>query len=173
ANRVKEIFELSFNKDRAWVEEWKRKDMCPPGFTKNVRQCLIGIGDGFRLMNPNIWINQILENPTSNQIISDCRYINECNHIREKGGVTVLLWREGFMNSLQNASEQEFIPFVKKCLETQSWTTGESRWKPFEGEIGPGMEMPFDIFIRNEGTVDDLERKVDEIIIPFLQRKWG
>ncbi len=173
ANKVKEVFETSFCKNRAWTEEWKRKEMAPPGFKKNVRQCLIGIGDGFRQMNPTIWIDQAFHNQETHQIISDCRYVNECNYIRERGGITILLWRDGFMNSLQNASEQDFMPFIKKCIETQSWTTGETRWKPFEGEIGAGMEMPFDFFLRNEGTIEDLKNKVDNILIPFIHRKWS
>lgn len=173
ANKVKEVFEQSFGKDREWIEKWKRLDMVPPGFKKNVRQCLIGIGDGFRQMNNNIWIERAFENQESHQIISDCRYINECNYIREKGGITILLWRDGYMNNMQSPSEQEFMPFIRKCLDTQSCSTGEDRWKPFEGEVGPGLEIPFDFFIRNEGGLDDLYRKVDNLLIPFIRKKYG
>lgn len=173
ANKVKETFERAFNKDREWVEKWKRIEVPPPGFEKNVRQCLIGIGDGFRQMKPNLWIEQAFFNQTGSQIISDCRYVNEVNYIRENGGLTILLWREGFLNNLNNPSEQEFMPFIRKCLDTQSWHTGDSRWSPFEGEIGEGLEMPFDLFIRNEGSVEDLHKKIEKMVIPFLKKKWG
>lgn len=171
ANKVKETFEKAFGKDRAWVEKWKRIEIPPPGFKKNVRQCLIAIGDGFRQMYPNIWIDKAFENQTTNQIISDCRYVNETNYIRENGGITILLWRDGYLNNLDNASEQEYMPFIKKCLDTQTWQTGETRWKPLEGRIN-NPDIPFDMFIRNEGTLEDLRRKIDEIIVPFVQSKW-
>ena len=173
ANKPKEIFERAFGKDREFIEKWKRIDDPPPGFKKNVRQCLIGIGDGFRQMQPNVWIEQAFANQETHQIISDCRYVNESNYIRQNGGITILLWRDGFMNNLDNASEQEFMPFIMKCLNSQSYKTGDTYWKPFEGEIGPGMEIPFDMFIRNEGTVDDLKKKVDDVVIPFLKSRWS
>lgn len=172
ANKVKETFELAFNKDRDFIEKWKRLEIPPPGFNKNIRQCLIGIGDGFRQMHPNIWIEQAFQNLDSHQIISDCRYINECNYIRSQGGICILLWRPGFMNSLQNPSEQEYMPFIRKCLDSQSWVTGQERWQPFEGEISENMEIPFDYFLRNEGTIEDLYRKIDDSIIPFIRKKW-
>jgi len=172
ANKVKETFERAFNKDREFIEKWKRIEVPPPGFKKNIRQCLITIGDGFRQMQPNIWIEQAFVGQDNHQIISDCRYVNETKYIREQGGITILLWRDGYMNNIDNPSEQEFMPFITKCLSSQSWGTGDTRWTPFEGEISPGMEIPFDLFIRNDGTIDDLKRKADEIIIPYLKKKW-
>jgi hypothetical protein len=173
ANKVKETFEQAFGKDREFVEKWKRVEVAPPEFKKNIRQCLIGIGDGFRQMKPNIWIERAFENQNAHQIISDARYNNECNTIREKGGLTILLWRDGYMNNLDNPSEQEFMPHIMKCLNSQSWTAGKTHWTPFEGEVGPGMEIPFDIFLRNEGSIDDLKTKVDNIVIPLLRQRWG
>jgi hypothetical protein len=173
ANKVKETFERAFGKDREFIEQWKRLEMAPPGFKKNVRQCLIGIGDGFRQMQPNIWIEQAFADQDAHQIISDCRYINETKHIRERDGVTILLWREGHMNNMESASEQEYMPFLMKCLHSQLYSSaGEDNWVPFEGEIGPAMEIPFDLFIRNDGDLNKLKQKVDAIVIPFLRRKW-
>jgi hypothetical protein len=172
ANKVKETFENAFGKDREWVEKWKRIDEPPPGFKENVRNCLIGIGDGFRQMKADIWIEQAFRNQDKHQIISDCRYVNECNYIRERGGITILLWRDGFINNIRSASEQEFMPFINKCLVSQHWQDGMTRWMPLEGEINANMEMPFDLFLRNEGTIKDLHQKIDDIVIPFIRRKW-
>jgi hypothetical protein len=172
ANKVKETFEKAFGKDREFVEKWKRIEVPPPGFKKNVRQCLIAIGDGFRQMKPNTWIEQAFFNQETHQVISDCRYINEANHIKENGGINILLWRDGYMNNMDNASEKELVPFIKKCLEAQHWNTGEDRWMPLEGELNSAMEMPFDIFIRNQGTIEDLKKKVDNIVIPLLKLRW-
>lgn len=161
ANKVKEVFEQAFGKDRAWVEQWKRIDDVPPGFAQNCRQCLIGIGDGFRKMKPDIWIEQAFRNQECHQIISDCRYINEMDYIRHrKGGVGILLWRSGHENDLPNASEQEYMPFIKRCLSEE-----------IEGELP--NDMPFDLFLRNDGTLDKLYNRIDTQVIPFIMNKWA
>jgi hypothetical protein len=161
ANKVKEVFEQAFGKTREWVEEWKRIDEPAPGFDLNVRQCLIGIGDGFRKMKASIWIERAFEKQMFHQIISDCRYINESEYIRNAGGMTILLWRKGHENTLPNASEQQLMPFVRKCLETGA-----------EGRLSEDMEIPFNFFIRNEGSLQDLYEKLDRLIIPSVIEEW-
>lgn len=71
------------------------------------------------------------------------------------------MWRKGFENDIPNASEQELMPYVRRCLSMK-----------IEGEIPVEAEVPFDLFVRNEGTLDDLHRKVDEIVVPVILRKW-
>src|SRR5262252_270201 len=56
ANAVKQVFEDSFGVDRAFVEKWKRIPEPPPGLKMNVRKGLQFIGDGFRQIKENIWI---------------------------------------------------------------------------------------------------------------------
>lgn len=165
ANKVKEVFEQAFGKDREWIEKYKRVDEPTEGFLLNVRQCLIGIGDGFRKMKPSIWIERAFENQTYHQIISDIRYCNESQYIRQQqGGLTILLWRKGHTNNLPNASEQELMPFVNKCLEFN-----------IEGLINEnlGLGVPFDFFLKNEGDLQSLYNKIDHLIIPELQNKWS
>jgi hypothetical protein len=160
ANKVKEVFEMSFDKDRLWVEKWKRLDEVPPGFDQTCRQCLIGIGDGFRKMKSDIWIEFAFRNQDCHQVISDARYVNEMDYIRhEKGGIGVLLWRSGYENNLPNASEQEYMPFVRKCLD---------------GNLNGNLpsDMPFDYFLRNDGSTDDLYRRIDTQLVPYILSRW-
>lgn len=86
--------------------------------------------------------------------------VREAEILREKGGITILIWREGKFNN----SEKEFLPFIVKCLNTQSWTDGQTSWLPFQGEVGKGMEIPFDIFIRNESSLVELEARIDNLL---------
>src|ERR1700722_11738123 len=60
ATGVKKIFMETFNVDADFVEKWKRIPYPPPGFLKPVRDSLIFIGDGFRQIQENVWINQAL-----------------------------------------------------------------------------------------------------------------
>jgi hypothetical protein len=144
-----------------FIEKWKRKDEIPPGFNMNVRKCLTFIGDGFRDIKSDIWIESLLQRPSTNLIISDVRYINECNAIRNKQysheGHTVLLWRPGHENNFQNRSEQELMQFVEQLKDTQ------------DGPINVDG-IPFDFWIKNDGDLSDLYSKVDRLIVPFLTK---
>jgi hypothetical protein len=162
ANLVKQIFQDTFGVNRDFIETWKRVPEPPPGFLLPVRDCLILIGDGFRKMKGNVWIENAFRNQTHHQIIADCRYVNETTAIRERDGVTILLWRPDFENNIQNASEQEYAPFIHK-LKTLD----------FDGPIPAELEVPFDLWIRNNGTVEDLQRKIDDVVVPYIDNFWG
>ena len=157
ATPVKQIFMDNFDVDQDFIEEWKRKDVPPPGFDLPIRDCLILIGDNFRKMLSSVWISKCFKDQVSNFIIDDMRYINETNYIRNNGGHTILLWRPSFENSIQNDSEQQFMPFVNKLKQLN-----------FDGVIPKGLNIPFDLWIRNDGTLGDLYEKADKIIIPYI-----
>lgn len=175
AHAVKKVFMDSFNVTWDFIEEWKRKPEIPPGFDKNIRQSLQFIGDGFRQIRSNIWIEMAFREDIP-KIISDVRYLNEATAIREHGGLTVLVWRAGHENDDPNPSEAQIKPtvdwFVKSGLE------GDVRSKlsdcmgvySKDGLVNPGL---FDFFIRNEGTLDQLYKKADTLLLPVIEREYG
>lgn len=151
----------TFNADWEFVEKWKRISDPPPGFKKNVRDCLIFIGDGFRQMQPKIWIDLAFRDMRYHQIISDVRYLNEVTRIHEEGGLNVLMWRPGHENDIQNDSEQQLMPFVNTLRAI----------KPIpEGVLDPALGIPFDIFLINDSTIEELYVKVNEIVLPEVAR---
>lgn len=165
AANVKRIFCETFNVDLAFVEEWKTKPEIPPGFDMNVRQGLQFIGDGFRKIQGNIWI-ELAFRQDRNIILSDVRYVNELRKIRDVGGINILVYRPGFLNDDPNGSEAQIRPFA---------TTLEGIGK--EGVVRPEsyVEVPIDlidIFIRNDGTLLDLHRKVDDFVLPYVYEKY-
>lgn len=160
ANAVKGVFEQTFQVDRDFIEHWKRIPHPPEGFLQPIRDCLITIGDGFRKMKANIWIELAFRNQEYHQIISDLRYINEAVYIRDFGGITILLWRPGHENDIPNASEQELMPYVRQLAKLG-----------IEGEIPADLNIPFDLFIVGESGVDKLYRKADDIVIPYLAKR--
>lgn len=184
AHAVKKVFMDTFDVSWDFIEEWKRKSDPPPGFDLPVRQCLQFIGDGFRKMKSNIWIEVGLRTDR-NIIVSDVRYINEAKAIREKGGLTVLVWRKGWENNDPNPSEAQIKPtvdwFVKSGMEgdVRVELPGETpiyECIPPSGEpYVAGISNPslFDFFIRNEGAVEDLYRKVDDILIPAIEEHYA
>lgn len=160
ASNVKRIFCETFGVPLEFVEEWKRRDGCPPGFMMPVRNCLTFIGDGFRDINQDIWVNLLLDNNDDNLLISDLRYVSEAEHIRDRNGVTILLYRPGHENDFPNRSEQELMPFV-------------NRLKYGGDTVIEDQDIPFDLFIKNDGDLNCLYDKIDNIVVPYLAKKWN
>jgi hypothetical protein len=166
ANAVKETFESAFGVDRDFIESWKRNPEPPPGFTKNVRQSLQFIGDGFRQIRPNIWIEVALRDESKQLIISDSRYINEARAVKAKGGLMIVLYRPGFLNDDPNPSEAQIRPVVE-------WFAKNLK----EGPVPKCMDEPewlqlYDYFLVNDGTLEDLYTKIDKSLLPWIQGQY-
>ncbi len=168
ADAVKQVFMDSFNVTLEFIEQWKRKDEIPPGFDLTVRKGLQQIGDGFRKIQGDVWIRTALRN--SNIVISDGRYVNEAKAFKDKGGFNILLWRPGFSNDDPNPSEAQIKPFVDFCAK--NYSDGPI---PFDIENQIEFGVPelvnFDYFLINDGSVEDLHKKIYEQVIPYL--KWA
>jgi hypothetical protein len=167
-SNVKKIFAEHFNVSLEFIEEWKVKQEPPPGFAGLLRDGLTKIGDGWRDTKPDIWIRKLFENNDDNLVVSDVRYINESQAIRGNSdlpymkhiGLTVLMWRPGFENNKPSRSEQEIMPFVNKLKEKHSG-------------IITDPDIPFDIWLRNNGTVEELHTKIDKIVLPEVIKKFS
>ena len=194
ATQVKKIFCDTFDKTMEFVEEWKEVPEPPPGMEMPVRQALQFIGSGFRKIQGNIWIELATRHLWQYQytIFSDCRYVNEVTKIKQVGGVTILLYRPGFLNSDPNSSEAQIRPFVEWCASTgqegviREWseyqqcskqgnkglynTVTQSNWntvkmdQDFLDNLGQ-----FDFFLRNDGDLAHLYNKADRLLVPYLQ----
>ena len=112
ATPVKKIFCDAFSVDIDFVETWKVNQQPPEGFKKNVRQALQFIGDGFRQIYPDVWVEYAIKNNPEYSCFMDGRYINELQKIKQKGGINILVWRPGYENDDPNQSEAQIRPLV-------------------------------------------------------------
>jgi hypothetical protein len=173
ANAVKQVFELGFDVDRDFIERWKRNPDPPEGFKKNIRQSLQFIGDGFRQIKDNIWIEIALRN--DNIILSDSRYINEAKAVRERNGICIVMYRPGFENDDPNPSEAQIKPIVEFCknyLEEGPIPDFEQLKEEY-GDRCPDEIQYYDFYISNDGTLDELYDKTDRILIPFIEKRYS
>jgi hypothetical protein len=107
-----------------------------------VRQLLIDIGTGLgRNYKPDIWLDvfdfNLNENKTHNAVIlTDCRFLNEFRHIKNKGFKTLKITRDdcAIINH-SSETEQDNIP-----------------------------NSEFDFIVNNNGTLDDLNDQVRKFI---------
>jgi len=159
ANAVKDIYCDAFGVDRDFIEKWKRTPENPPNMIMPVRKALQMIGDGFRDVKPDVWIDIALKEDNK-KIISDGRYLSESRAVKEKNGYNIIVFREGFLNDDPNRSEAELWPlaqYAKDSLQT--------------GPINYTQDMPeefkfFDFYIYNNGSVQDLYDKIDKYLLP-------
>lgn len=165
---VKKIFAEHFGVTLDFIEEWKVKKEIPEGFSGMIRDGLTMIGDGWRNLKQDIWLKKLLENNEDNLIISDCRYINEARafqgkdkypYMKDYQGVTCLLWRPGFENDKPSRSEQELMPFVRKLEKVPCGPINDP-------------EIPFDLWLKNDGSKEDWLAKIDSIVLPFVTEKF-
>jgi hypothetical protein len=166
ANAVKDVFCSAFGYDRKFVEEWKRKEEKPDNFLVPVRNALQKIGDGFREIKQDIWIDIALRDQ-ENIIISDGRYLNEAKKVREKGGINILIYRAGFINNDPNPSEATLKPIVEYCRDT---IPDGKIYHSTLVRYPDGLEN-YDLFIRNDGDVAAFYKKVDKYIVPYVLEK--
>lgn len=164
AGAVKDIYCNAFNVGREFIEKYKRQSEPPPGFLQTVRKSLQFIGDGFRQIQGDVWINIAFRDPR-NIILSDGRYINEARAAKKLGGVSILVWRPGFENDDPNLSEAQILPIVKWCLDTNQNgpITLDTEIEPVEGVEN------YDFFFRNDVPLEELRDKVQNELIPFLR----
>lgn len=167
ANAVKNVYENSFGVNREFIEKWKRSSDSPPGMNMSVRKGLQFIGDGFRQIKSDIWIDiAFRENIDNNIIISDVRYINEAKEIKKRGGINILIHRLGFLNDDPNPSESQLRPLVEYCLKNLN--DGEII---FSNLSNPPEDIKYyDLFLNNDGTLQDFYDKIKRTIVPLIEK---
>lgn len=164
ARPVKDIFCRAFSVDLDFVEAWKVKDQPPPGFLKPVRQSLQFIGDGFRAIHPDVWVDYAFANSPPKSCFTDGRYVNELAKVRSAGGVNILLWRPNHENNDPNESEAQIRRIVDWFI---SKGVKDRRIESSEEESPIGCRF-IDFFIVNDGTLFNLYDKIDKIVMPYI-----
>jgi hypothetical protein len=107
------------------------------------RDYLVDLGNAMRNhVATNVWVHACLDridNPYAGlTCISDVRYPNECEGIQREGGILIKITRPG-VEPLDNIADQALI--------------GWNEW---------------DHVVDNDGTIEDLAKKLDAIVLPHL-----
>jgi hypothetical protein len=182
---LKKVFMDAFNENLSFIEKWKRDPEPPPGYSKTVRQALQSIGDDFRQIHPKVWVNLVFRNDKP-KIITDVRYVNEAQAVKNHGGINILLWRPGHENYIDHPSEAQIFPYIyyfseceKEGVIEDDWGTMDLYMKfmelfktlnlPFSEDVTP--KSLFDIFLINNGTPEDLFNKIDLYLEEYNERQ--
>lgn len=172
ADNVKKVYQDTFDRTRDFIELWKTDPEAPPGFDMNVRKSLQFIGDGFRKICPTIWMDLVFRRATTPVIISDVRYVNEFVRVKEEGGLNILVGRTDKLSDDPNGSEAQIRPYCQWCLDTFSAIAPVNVIG--KGGLRDPGDVPeinkFDLFVRNDGTIEDLYKQIDEQVVPFVEQ---
>lgn len=174
ADNVKRVYQDTFDRDRAFIEEWKVKPDPPPGFDMTVRKSLQFIGDGFRKIQPTIWLDLAFRDTSCPIIISDTRYVNEFVRVKQEGGMNILVGRKDKLNDDPNGSEAQIRPYVKWCLDKFGYDNAPEVVKLDLYRSGNDPEPPeqmdkFDLYVNNNGTIEELYDAIDKHVVPFVE----
>lgn len=112
-----------------------------------VREFLQRLGTecGRELIGQNVWVDAALKQCYSDHegyVITDARFENEAQGIRARGGIIVRITRPGVTAANAHVSE-----------------TALDAW-------------PFDAYIDNDGSIEDLHRKIHEVAKPYIPRAY-
>jgi hypothetical protein len=210
AGAVKKIFCDAFDFKAEDIDTWKVLRDPPPGFDENVRKALTFIGDGFRKIKSNVWIERAFRGTEwHHKVFSDIRYINEARKVKSVGGFTILIHGRDGLNYDANRSEAELRPYISWCLSTgregviREWPEFKSLVEVaaldfsrhavvghmmanhdlYTEEECANNEVPrldtfidnlsqFDAFILNNGSIDFLYEKIDNMLVPTIKTMY-
>lgn len=173
AAKVKQIFCETFNVDLDFVEKWKTVPEPPPGFDLPVRKSLQFIGDGFREIQPTVWLDQPFRDRSVPLIISDVRYVNEFVRVKAEGGLNILVVRPDRMNDDPNGSEAQIKPFANWLYnhfgkeDKLIFDLRKFNWNLYEDF--PSLIQFIDVFVCNKSTKEDLLNSIDAHLMPIVR----
>jgi len=175
ANSVKDAVSVIFGWDRdmmegatpesrKWREEedpWWSAQFGTPMSPRLALQ-LMGTEAGRDVFHPDLWIialhRRILNNPIKNYVIADVRFPNEIKAIRSSGGKVYRVQRGPlpiwFPDAVHTNSLHNYSGSIERMNRYPDIHYSEWAW----------CGMPEDGIIRNDGTLQELEEKVQLLL---------
>ena len=139
---------------------WGRK-LDIPNFTPRLALQLIGTDVLRTHFDSNIWLHSLeyrirkQHADTPCTVISDARFKNELDLIKEMGGVVIWVQRGELPEWFETAKTDHTNAVSHKIMKTKYADVHESEWN--------WVGYPVDYIITNNGTIEDLEKQVEDI----------
>ena len=126
-----------------------------------MRNTLQLIGETFREVCSDVWVKNAMKSmDDTNIIITDVRHENEMDAIILRNGVLILLGRTKYLNDDSHPSESSLKNAIKWFLNH----TTESCVNVDSVANVPEEFQKFKYFIRNDGTLKELEQCILSIV---------
>lgn len=157
----RELLEGTTKYSREWrdtVDPWWAERLNFPHLTPRWVLQQWGTEVGRRAFHDDIWIASIenrLRSVKDHIVISDCRFPNELKSIKRAGGITIRVSR-GENPEWYDAATQYNLGNKNALSILKQFNVHASEYS--------SVGLPYDFHIQNNGTVDDLHKKIDSII---------
>ena len=154
---------------RVWretVDEWWANRLNIPDFTPRLALQQVGT-DALRThFHPDIWVaacERQIVNSEKNVVISDCRFFNELQAIKNLGGTTAVVWRHDKPEWWNSASSLNNANASKKKMHLVDAMS--SKYPDVHKSEGSWAGGDFDIQLMNTSTLEELKQHTIEKII--------
>jgi len=146
---------------------WSKK-LGIPNFTPRLALQLIGTEVLRNHFSQDIWLNSLeyrirRNNETNCVVISDARFRNELDLIKSMGGVIIWVQRGELPEWFDTAKTAYNNAISRKIMETKYRDVHESEWN--------WAGYPVDFTIKNDGTLEELQDKVQIISKEILNKR--
>lgn len=156
------MLEGDTDESRIWRETpdpfWSEKLGKP--FTPRLALQLMGTDAGRNIFHKDLWVHSLLKrvDPNKNYVISDVRFPNEIDMIRQAGGRVIRVSRGPEPVWYEHAKSFNYITSFDGSKQTMKDypDVHYSEWA--------WVGKSFDDTIKNDGTLKELEEKVDQLI---------
>lgn len=163
----REYLEGSTRASREWrekVDPWWSKRLNMPHLTPRWVLQYWGTEVCRNGFHNDIWVSSIenkLRLTTEDIVITDCRFINEVNAIKQAGGTTIRVQRGENPDWYEDA-----INFNKGEYGNMAWALSKNRLEKMNIHASEysSVGLAYDHFITNNHTIDSLHSKVKSLI---------
>lgn len=160
------LLEGNTPESRVWretVDKWWANRLDMPNFTPRLALQQIGT-DALRThWHPDIWVaaceRQII-NSEKNVVISDCRFFNELQAIKNLGGTTAVVWRDDKPDWWNIASTMNIATATNKRTHLVDGMSG--KYSEIHKSEWSWAGWEFDIELLNKSTLEELRHHTIE-----------
>lgn len=162
----RELLEGSTKSSREWreqVDTWWAERLNIPNLTPRYAMQYWGTEVCRQGFHSDIWVASVenkLRNTKDNIIITDCRFKNELVAIKQAGGNTIRIERG------QKPNWYEFAEQFNKGPSQIGWALAKTELDKYgiHASEYSSVGLAYDHIIENNGSIDELHRKVDLIL---------
>jgi hypothetical protein len=157
----REMLEGDTEVSRKWREEpdqyWSEK--FGHEFSPRLALQLMGTEAGRNVFHEDVWVISLLNRARGKDVVvTDVRFQNEIKYIQDNGGIVVRIKR---------GEEPEWYDLALDANQGFSSAQMGMRDKGIHQSEWDWIGSDFDLVIENNGTIDELGKQVDELLLNF------
>ncbi len=157
----REMLEGDTEVSRKWREEpdqyWSEK--FGKEFSPRLALQLMGTEAGRNVFHQDVWVISLLNRARGKDVVvTDVRFKNEIKYIQDNGGIVVRIKR---------GEEPEWYDLALDANEGFGSAQMGMRDKGIHQSEWDWIGSDFDLVIENNGTIDELGKQVDELLLNF------